>query len=267
MGPRVLRISTTVGVAVALMAALAGDVGAKMVQQQMTYKQGDTPLEGYLVYDDAIQGQRPGVVVVHDWSGLGDYARMRADMLAQLGYVALAIDIYGAGVRPATQEDRAKEAGKYRADVALMRARAAAGFEQLRLQKSVDPSRIAAIGYCFGGGVALEMARSGLPLAGVVSFHGSLATPNPSDAKNIRGKILVLHGADDPYVPGDAVASFQEEMRNAGADWQMVSYGGAVHSFTQKAAGNDNSKGAAYNENADRRSWQAMKTFFDEIFK
>jgi dienelactone hydrolase len=126
---------------------------------------------------------------------------------------------------------------------------------------------MAAIGYCFGGTTVLEIARSGAELAGVVSFHGGLATPNPDDAKNVKGKILVLHGADDPFVPPKQVIAFQEEMRNAGMDWQMVSYGGAVHSFTNPDSGNDPSKGAAYNEKADRRSWEAMKVFFAEILK
>jgi len=148
-----------------------------------------------------------------------------------------------------------------------MRARANAGLEVLKKHPLTDVNRIAAIGYCFGGTVVLEMARSGAELAGVVSFHGGLSTPNPSDAKNIKGKVLVLHGADDPAVPPDQVIAFQDELRKAGVDWQMVSYGGAVHSFTNPEAGNDPSRGAAYNEKADKRSWEAMKTFFGEIFK
>jgi dienelactone hydrolase len=264
---RMTGSGTILGVALALTIALASAAGAKMVHQTIQYKQGDTPLEGYLAYDDSVQGKRAGVVVVHDWAGLGDYVMKRADMLAELGYVALAIDIYGAGVRPTTMEDRSKQAGIYRADRALMRARAEAGFEQLRSQAMVDPARIAAIGYCFGGGVALEMARAGLPLAGVVSFHGSLDTPNAADARNIKGKILVLHGADDPYVPAEAVAACEKEMRDAGVDWQLTLYGGAVHSFTRWDAGNDNASGAAYNEKADKRSWTAMRAFFDEVLK
>jgi dienelactone hydrolase len=141
-----------------------------------------------------------------------------------------------------------------------MRSRANAGLEVLRNHPLADVNRIAAIGYCFGGTVVLEMARSGAELAGVVSFHGGLSTPNPSDAKNIKGKVLVLHGADDPAVPPDQVIAFQDELRKAGVDWQMVSYGGAVHSFTNPEAGNDPSRGAAYNEKADKRSWEAMKT-------
>ncbi len=148
-----------------------------------------------------------------------------------------------------------------------MRARAQAGLETLKKQKLVDPQRIAAIGYCFGGTTVLELARDGADVKGVVSFHGGLSTPTPQDAGNIKGKVLVLHGADDPYVKAEEVAAFQQEMRDAKVDWQFISYGNAVHSFTNKAAGTDNSKGAAYNEKADKRSWEAMRAFFAEIFK
>jgi dienelactone hydrolase len=164
-----------------------------------------------------------------------------------------------------------KEAGSlsgiYRGNRPLMRACANAGLEVLRSHSLADTNRIAAIGYCFGGTVVLEMARSGAELAGVVSFHGGLSTPNPGDAKNIKGKALVLHGADDPAVPPEQVIVFQDEMRKANVDWQMVTYGGAVHSFTNPDAGNDPSRGAAYNGKADKRSWEAMKLFFAEIFK
>jgi dienelactone hydrolase len=149
----------------------------------------------------------------------------------------------------------------------LLRARAQAGLAELRKQKLVDPQRIAAIGYCFGGTTVLELARDGADLKGVISFHGGLSTPTPQDARDIKGKVLALHGADDPYVKADEVAAFQDEMRKAHVDWQFVGYGNAVHSFTNKAAGNDNNKGAAYNEKADKRSWEAMKVFFAEIFR
>ncbi len=243
------------------------EASGKMQTQAIEYKQGGAVLEGYLAYDDAQQGKRPGILVIHDWYGLGDYAKKRAEMLASMGYVAFAADIYGAGIHPTSPEECAKQAGIYRADRALMRARAAAGLDVLRGQERVDPRRIAAIGYCFGGGVVLEMARSGADLAGVVSFHGVLDTPNPADAKNIKAKILVCHGADDPYVPKEQVQAFEEEMRGAGVDWQLIAYGGSVHSFTRWDSGNDNSKGAAYNERTDKRSWAAMKQFFDEILQ
>lgn len=240
---------------------------AAIKERTIEYKQGDTTLEGYLVYDDSIDEKRPGVVVVHDWMGFGPYANGRARQLAELGYIALAVDIYGQGVRPQNTEEAGKLAGQYKQDRELLRARALAGLEVLKNQPLTDASRVAAIGYCFGGTTALEMARSGADLTGVVSFHGGLHTPHPDDAKNIKGKVLVLHGADDPYVPLEEVEHFQQEMRDANVDWQMVYYSGAVHSFTHPQAGNDNSKGAAYNEKADKRSWEAMKTFFKEIFK
>ena len=231
------------------------------------YKQGDTVLEGYLAWDDATNISRPAVLVVHEWTGLGPYVKKRAEMLAELGYVAFAADIYGKGVRPVTPAEAGKTAGIYKNDRGLMRARVKAGLDTLTAQKFVDPKRLAAIGYCFGGTTVLELARDGADIKGVVSFHGGLSTPAPQDAKNIKAKVLALHGADDPFVKADEVAGFQEEMRKAGLDWQFVSYGGAVHSFTNPEAGNDNSKGAAYNEKADKRSWEATKLFFTEIFK
>jgi dienelactone hydrolase len=231
------------------------------------YQQGSTTLEGCLAWDGALQGRRPGVLVVHDWMGLGDYAKMRARKLAEMGYVAFAADIYGKGVRPKTPQEAAAQAGVYKNDRPLMRDRVSAALDVLGHHPLCDPQRIAAIGYCFGGTCVLELARSGADIAGVVSFHGGLDTPSPADAKNIRCKVLVLHGGDDPYVPRKDVEALQDEMRAGGVDWQLVIYGGAVHSFTNPSSGNDNSKGAAYNAKADRRSWDAMKTLFGEIFK
>lgn len=249
------------------MLGLAGIAEAKIVTKTVDYRQGDTVLEGYLAYDDSIRGKRPGVMVVHEWNGLGSYVKKRVEQLAGLGYVAFGADIYGKGVRPVTMEASAKEAGKYRSgDRKLLRARAVAGLDELRGNPLVDPSRVAAIGYCFGGTTVLELARSGAELRGVVSFHGGLDTPDPADARNIRAKVLVLHGAADPHVPPQQAAAFQDEMRKAGVDWYMVFYGGAVHSFTNPESGNDPSRGVAYNEKADRRSWEAMKSFFAEIF-
>jgi dienelactone hydrolase len=239
---------------------------AKLHTETIDYNQGGKTFEGYLVYDDAVQGPRPGVLVVHEWMGLNDYARRRADMLASLGYVAFAADMYGKGVRPQNAQEASALAGALKGDRGLMRDRVNAAFAILQQQPLVDKKRIAAIGYCFGGTVALELARSGADIAGVVSFHGGLDTPNPNDAQHIKGKVLALHGADDPNVPPAQVAAFEDEMRKAKVDWQLVKYGGAVHAFTNPASGNDNAKGAAYNAAADRRSWEAMKTFFDEIF-
>lgn len=249
--------------------AILATMSAKgeIISRPVEYKQGDALLEGLSVYDDALPGKRPAVLVVHQWKGLGNYERKRAEMLARLGYNVFAADIYGQGVRPQTPGAAGVQAGKYKNDRALLRARVRAGLEVLANHELTDPRRIAAIGYCFGGTAVLELARSGADLAGVVSFHGGLSSPAPGDARNIRAKVLALHGADDPNVPPTEVAAFELEMRQAGVDWQLISYGGAVHAFTDWDAGNDNSKGVAYNERADRRSWEAMKQFFAELFK
>ncbi|MBE9176978.1 dienelactone hydrolase family protein [Oculatella sp. LEGE 06141] len=230
------------------------------------YRDGDVVLEGYLAYDDAIEGERPGVMVVHEWMGLDDYAKQRTEQLAELGYVAFAADIYGQGIRPSNREEAAAQAGMYRADRQLLRDRATAGLQVLQSHALSDDNQIAAIGYCFGGGTVLELARSGADIAGVVSFHGNLDTPDPGDAQNILGQVLVLHGAVDPLVPAEQVSAFQAEMTQAEVDWQLVSYGGAVHGFTNPGAGNDPTSGVAYHPDADRRSWEDMKQFFAEIF-
>jgi dienelactone hydrolase len=232
------------------------------------YSEGGQVLEGYLTFDPAkVTSTTPAVLVVHEWMGLNDYAKKRADQLAALGYIAFAVDIYGKGIRPRSREEAGKLAGQYRGDRALFRRRVLAGFNYLRSVNKVDTSRIAAIGYCFGGTGVLELARSGAPVAGVVSFHGGLDSPTPQDAKNILGKVLVLHGADDPAVPPAQVNAFMEEMRATDVDWQFHAYSDAVHAFTNPEAGNDPSRGAAYNERADKRSWQEMLLFFEELFK
>jgi dienelactone hydrolase len=241
-------------------------VHAAIVGETVEYKQGDTVLEGCLAYDDAAKEPRPGVLIVHDWMGNGPFSKQKAEELARLGYVGFAVDVYGKGVRPKNAKEASEEAGKYKQDRKLVRERMIAALDYLKAQKSVDSKRIAVIGYCFGGMAALELGRSGADVAGIVSFHGSLDSPTPADAKNIKGKVLALHGADDPNVNAQIVAAFEDEMRNGHVDWQLVAYGNAVHSFTNPAAGTDNSKGAAYNEKADRRSWQAMKDFFGEVF-
>jgi dienelactone hydrolase len=239
----------------------------EIIFKPIEYKQADTVLEGLSVYDDAVQGKRPAVLVVHQWKGLGGYERKRAEMLARLGYNVFAADIYGKGVRPQSPQAAAAEAGKYKNDRALLRARVRAALDVLANHDLTDPKRVAAIGYCFGGMGVLELARSGADIAAVVTFHGALNSPAPADARNIKAKVLALHGADDPNVPSKEVAAFEEEMRQGGVDWQLIAYGGAVHSFTDWNAGSDNSKGVAYNEQADRRSWEAMKQFFAEVFK
>jgi dienelactone hydrolase len=239
---------------------------AKLHSEAVTYHDGSTALQGYLVYDDAVAGQRPGVLVAHEWWGLNDYPKHRADMLAQLGYIAFALDMYGNGYVATTQPDAQAKATELYANPALLRSRARAGLDVLRKHALCDPSRIAAIGYCFGGKVALELARDGAPLTGVVTFHGALKTASSDDAKNIKAKVLVCHGGDDPFVPATDVAAFEDEMRKGGVEWQVYVFGGAVHAFTNPASGNDPTKGIAYNAAADRRSWEAMKNFFAEIF-
>lgn len=246
---------------------LVASVHAAIQTKTIEYQQGDTTLEGVLVWDDAVRGQRPGVLVVHQWMGLTDYEKHRAEMLAQLGYVAFCADIYGKGVRPKNTAEAGALAGKYKSDRQLLRARVNAALTVLQTREFVDPRHLAAIGYCFGGTTILELARSGAHIAGVVSFHGGLDAPDPTDGKNIRCKVLICHGADDPFSSPQDIAALETEMRQGGVDWQLIKYGGAVHSFTQPNAGDDKSKGAAYNEKADKRSWAAMKEFFAEIFK
>jgi dienelactone hydrolase len=241
---------------------------AALVEKPVTYKQGDATLEGFHVYDDSVSGKRPGILVVHQWTGLSDYEKRRSRMLAEMGYNVLAADIYGQGIRPQPPE-AGKEAGKYKADRALYRARLISALDLLKADERTDPQKIAAIGYCFGGTGVLEIARSGTDIAGVVSFHGGLdVSPGmAAESGKIPAKILVLHGAADPYVPAEQLAAFQKEMTDAKANWEIVFYSDAVHSFTHPEAGTDPSKGAAYNEQADRRSWVAMQSFFTELFK
>ena len=252
-------------ISILLLSAITTTLAA-IKTETIEYKQGDATLEGYLVYDDAIVSKRPGVLIVHQWKGAGDYEKKRAEMLARLGYVAFVADIYGKGIRPQSMQDASTQAAKYKDDRTLLRKRVQAGLEQLKKSRMVDASNTAAIGYCFGGTTVLELARSGADVDGVVSFHGGLSTPSPEDAKNIKAKVLVLHGADDPHVPPAEVQAFKEEMQKGSVNWQLNSYGDAVHSFTDWNAGNDKSRGAAYNEQADKRSWEAMKIFFQELF-
>jgi dienelactone hydrolase len=234
--------------------------------ETVEYKQGDATLEGFLAYDDSISGKRPGVLVVHQWLGLTDYEKHRAKMLAQLGYVAFCADIYGKGVLPKDVGEAGALAGKYKGDRQLLRARVNAGLDVLKNNELVDPKHVAAIGYCFGGTTVIELARSGADLNGVVSFHGGLDSPVPTDGKNIKCKVLALAGADDPFQSPSDLTAFESEMRDNKVDWQIVFYGGAVHAFTQPDPGFVNA-GAKYNEKADKRSWEAMKQFFAEIFQ
>lgn len=241
---------------------------AKVTVEKVEYKDGETVLEGYIAYDKAkLKKQKaPGVVVVHDWMGVGDYVKMRAEQLAEMGYVAFVADIYGKNTRPKDVKEAGEFAGKYRGgDRKLLRSRAKAAFDELAKNKMVDADKISATGYCFGGTTVLEMARMGLPLRGIVSFHGGLTSVTPEDAKNIKTKLLVLHGAIDPYVSAAEVAQFQKELNEAKVNYEFVAYSGAVHAFTEKHVGDDITKGAAYNEQADKRSFVAAKNFLAEV--
>jgi len=243
-----------------------GDPAMSSIKSEtVEYKHGDVVCEGLLTWDSSKKGKRAAVLVVHDWMGRGDFDAQRSRELAEMGYVAFSADIYGKGVRPTSVEEAAEQAKKYRGDRQLQRDRVNAALKVLQEHELVDKSRIAAIGYCFGGGTVLELARSGAEVAGVVSYHGNLDTPKLEDAKQIKGAVLVLHGADDPYVPWDQVTTFRKEMTEAGVDWQLNAYGNSVHAFTNPAAGDDPSRGAAYNEKASKRAWAAMTTFFDDV--
>lgn len=249
-----------------LLFVLTTALRAEVAITPVEYTTGGVTCEGLHVVDTTKTGKLPSVLIIHQWTGVSENEKMRAQMLAELGYNVFVADIYGKGIRPQPPES-GKEAGKYKTDRKLYRERLLAGLEQLRKTPQADPTQIAAIGYCFGGTGVIELARSGAMVKGVVSFHGGLDSPSPSDGKNIKGKVLALHGADDPFVPAKDLAAFQQEMKNAGVDYKLVQYPGAVHAFTQKAAGNDNSKGAAYNEAADKASWEEMKAFFVRLFK
>lgn len=252
-----------------LAALLAGQTAhAKIVTKRVEYKDKDAVLDGYLAYDDARKGRLPGVLVVHEWTGEGEYVQERARMLAKLGYVAFAADIYGKGVRPSTPKEAGALAGKYKGDRPLLRERALAGLDVLKSQPNVDSTRLAAIGYCFGGTAVLELARSGADVKGVASFHGGLATPMPAEAGKLKAKVVAYHGAEDPNVPAEEVAGFENEMRKAKADWTLTQYANAVHAFTNPhMVGKNAMPGSAeYNAAADKRSWASVQDFFREWF-
>jgi dienelactone hydrolase len=253
-----------ISLTVILLGVASSALGA-IKTQTIEYKQGDTVLEGYLAYDDATSAKRPGVIVVHEWWGNNEYTHHRAEMLAQLGYAAFAIDMYGKG-KVTTEAAKATEwSNAVKADMKTAMAWAQLGLDTFKAQPMVDATKIAAIGYCFGGGMVLHMARNNFPLLGVVSFHGDLS-PGAAPATKITPKILVCHGADDTFVPQTAVTAFIEEMKKAGANYEIVEYSGAVHAFTNPDAGKFNLPGIAYNKQANERSWKRMQDFFNEIF-
>jgi dienelactone hydrolase len=237
-----------------------------MKTQTIEYQDGNVTLRGFVAFDDQTSHKRPGVLVMPEAFGLGVHAKERAERLAALGYVALAGDPYGNGIETQDLQEAIKLATALREDPAKFRQRARVALDKLASLPQVDASRLAAIGYCMGGTFALELARGGAPLRGVVSFHGGLETQRPAVAGQVKAKILVCHGADDPFVPMAQVNAFAEEMTKAKADWQVISYGGTVHSFTNPTADSVGTPGLAYNKLSDERSWKAMVSFFEEIF-
>lgn len=259
---------TNRGLAVVCVLLCCGVARAEVQRETITYQHGDQTLKGYLAWDDRFgEGKRPGVLVVHEWWGLNDYVRQRADRLAELGYVAFAPDLYGEG----KVTEHASEAGQWaqqvRANVERWQQLAAEGLKILASQPTCDADRIAAIGYCFGGATVMQMTYAGLDVQGVVSFHGSLPVPTQEQASNIRSKVLICHGAADPFIPDETVRKFQTALNSADVDWQMISYGGAKHSFTVPGADEAGLAGLGYDADADRRSWQHMLLFFEEIFE
>ena len=233
--------------------------------QSFEYKHDGLVCEGHATWDDA-GGKRPGILVFPEWVGVGEYTHRRAEMLCELGYNSVVVDVYGKGIRPNTPETCGAEMMKYATNRPLLQARAREGLNELKKVPNTDLSKVAAIGYCFGGMAVLEMARDGQDLKGVVSFHGVLATPKPLTAGKYNGKILVLHGVDDPVVPDDQVMGFWKEMRDAKANWEFVAYGNALHTFTNWLMPEEGPPPAVYNKQADKRSWIAMQDFLKEIF-
>ncbi|MCF6156636.1 MAG: dienelactone hydrolase family protein [Candidatus Brocadia sp.] len=257
---------------IALILVVAGQVsaGGNVQGKDVDYSSRGVVMKGYLSYDVNIKGKRPGVLVVHEWWGHNEYARRRARMLAELGYAALAVDMYGDG-RQAMHPD---EAGKFSSELMknfdIARDRFMAALDFLKQMPNVDPNRIAAIGYCFGGAIVLNMARQGIDMKGVVSFHGSLTAIKPAQPGNVKAKILALHGADDKFITREQIEAFKQEMKTAGADFQFISYPGVIHSFTNPDADTYAKKfnlPVAYNAEADRKSWEELQKFFNMIFK
>jgi len=260
-----VRTAVVLGILLATVSAARGEIRGEAV----TYTDGATTMKGYLAYDDAQTGKRPGILVVHEWWGHNEYARKRARMLAESGYVALAVDMYGDGKVAQHPDDAGKFSGEIGKNMDLGRTRFSAARTFLEGSRFADPTRIGAIGYCFGGSVVLQMARDGMDLAGVASFHGGLATKAPAKKGAVRAKILVATGADDKFVPPDQVEAFEKEMKAAGADFRVISYPGAMHSFTNPDAdvyGKKFNLPIAYNADADRESWEEMRRFFVKLF-
>jgi len=237
---------------------------ADVKTETIEYRDGDTKLVGFLAYDDAIQGPRPGVLVVHEWWGLNDYARNRAKQLASMGYVAFAADIYGEGKSTTHPQDAMAWSGEIRKSLDGWRKRGEAGLAVLREHPRVDSSKLAAIGYCFGGATVIQLAYAGADLKAVASFHGSLPLPAAGDLQRCKASVLACHGQDDSFIPAEQVAKFQSQLSEGKVDLVFVSYGGAKHSFTNPDAGAAGVDGLEYNRNADLRSWQHLTDFLKE---
>lgn len=248
-----------------LLLIMTGISGAKIMTSEIDYKQDSTVFKGFVAYDEKNTGMRPGVLVVHEWWGLNDFVREKAKALAAMGYVAFAPDMYGDGRNTTDQQVASRMAGEVRG-TPLFRKRVVLGLATLRDMPNVDTSRMAVIGFCFGGTAALELAYSGAKIKGAVAFHAGLVSPSENDLKTLTAKLLVLHGAEDPFTPADSVRHFQETLKKSAVDWQMIYFGGAVHGFTNPSNGSDNKKGLAYNPVAARRSWKYMENFLDELF-
>lgn len=252
---------------VSLLFLLPGLVFAGSIQEKtVLYRDGDTILEGFAAWPDTPES-KAGILIIHEWTGLGDYVKRRARQLASMGYAAFAVDIYGQGVRPQAGAEAGKIAGYYKSNPAEFRHRAQLGLDQLRNLPNVDPHRLGAMGYCFGGTGALELARSGADVKAVVSFHGGLGTKEAARPETFEAEVLVLHGSEDPHVPAAEVEGFLTEMKKAGVTYTFTAYSGAVHAFTNPAAGSDPSRGAAYDARADRLSFAAMARFFRESLR
>lgn len=238
--------------------------------KEVSYSTGGTTMKGWIAYDDAVKGKRPAVLVVHEWWGHNDYARKRAAMLAELGYVALAVDMYGDGKQANHPDDAGKFAGEVAKNKPMAKARFEAAMKLLKKQRNVDGGKLAAIGYCFGGSVVLQMAREGEALRGVASFHGGLTTDAPAQAGKVKAQVRVFTGADDKMIPPAQVQAFEQEMDNAGVSYKVVSYPGAMHSFTNPDADGFAKKfnmPLAYNAEADKDSWSQLQTFLADVFK
>ena len=229
------------------------------------YHDGDVVLEGMLAWDDAMDGPRPGVLVSHAWRGRSDFEDGKANALAELGYAAFALDLYGKGVRGSGPEENAALMQPFLDDRAMLQQRLLVSLDTMRQRDPVDAGKVAAIGFCFGGLCVLDMARTGADLAGVVSFHGLFAAPGNTEGNTIRAKVLALHGWDDPMSTPDNVLALSKELTAMGADWQLHAYGNTMHAFTNPAA-NDRQMGTVYDATADRRSFRSMQNFLEEVF-